>query len=68
MFAKAVVKGGEASPVYRGLIDASGQPPKWNFHKYLIGRDGKLLGAFPSEVAPEDPKLMTAVEQAIKAR
>ncbi len=68
MFDKAVVKGGGASPVYRGLIDASGQPPKWNFHKYLIGRDGKLAGSFSSEVAPEDPKLVTAVERAIKAR
>jgi glutathione peroxidase len=68
MFDKAVVNGTDASPVYRGLIDASGQPPKWNFHKYLIGRDGKLVGTFPSKVAPEDPKLVSAVEQAIKAK
>jgi glutathione peroxidase len=68
MFDKAVVKGAGASPVYRGLIEASGEPPKWNFHKYLVGRDGKLLGTFPSQVAPGDPKLVSAVEQAIKAR
>lgn len=68
MFDKAVVKGADASPVYRGLIEASGQPPQWNFHKYLVGRDGKLLGTFPSQVAPEDPKLVSAVERAIKAK
>ena len=68
MFDKTVVKGGDASPVYRGLIEASGQPPKWNFHKYLIGRDGKLLDSFASQVAPEDPKLVSAVEQAIRTK
>jgi glutathione peroxidase len=67
MFDKAVVSGADASPVYKGLIAASGQPPQWNFHKYLIGRDGKLLATFPSKVAPEDPKLVSTLEQAIKA-
>lgn len=68
MFDKAVVTGADTSPMFRGLVAASGQPPKWNFHKYLIGRDGKLLESYPSQVAPEDPKLVSAVEQAIKAR
>ena len=68
MFGKAVVNGAGASPVYRGLIAASGQPPEWNFHKYLIARDGKLVASFPSKVAPEDPKLVSAVEQAIRER
>ena len=68
MFDKSVVKGADAGPMYQGLIAASGQPPKWNFHKYLIGRDGKLRESFPSKVAPEDPELVSAVEQAIRAK
>jgi glutathione peroxidase len=68
MFDKSVVKGAGAGPVYQGLIAASGEAPKWNFHKYLIGRDGKLLESFASKVAPEDPKLVSAVERAIQAR
>jgi glutathione peroxidase len=68
MFDKTTVKGEGVSPIYQGLAEAGGGPPKWNFHKYLIGRDGKLVEAFPSKVSPEDPKLVSAVEQAIKAR
>jgi glutathione peroxidase len=68
MFDKAVVNGAGASPVYLGLIAASGQPPKWNFHKYLLGRDGALVATFPSKVAPEDPKLVAAVEEALRRK
>jgi len=66
MFDKSVVKGADAGPVYRGLIAASGQAPKWNFHKYLIARDGRLLESFPSQVVPEDPKLVSALERALR--
>jgi glutathione peroxidase len=68
MFDKAVVNGAGASPVYLGLIAASGQPPQWNFHKYLLGRDGALVATFPSKVAPEDPKLVAAVEEALRRK
>jgi glutathione peroxidase len=68
MFDKSVVNGAGAGPVYRGLIEASGQPPKWNFHKYLLGRDGKLVATFPSKVTPEDPKVVAAIEQTLAAK
>ena len=41
--------------------------PGWNFHKYLIGRDGKVLANFPSKVRPDDPQLIDAIERALKA-
>ena len=39
------------------------EAPRWNFHKYLIGRDGRLTGAFTSAVEPNDPKLVAAIER-----
>src|SRR5258708_29567693 len=53
MFAKVVtMAGSEQSPVYSFLM-SSGHLPAWNFAKYLIGKDGKVLAFFPSEVTPE---------------
>jgi glutathione peroxidase len=39
MFEKVVVRGAQATPLYRDLARAAGEQPKWNFHKYLVGRD-----------------------------
>lgn len=64
LFAKVAVIGEAQSPVYRFLAADYGAP-KWNFHKYLIGRDGKVIKAFPSSVAPEDASLRAAVESAL---
>ncbi len=61
--AKQAVKGAGAHPFYRWA--AAERPldvPKWNFHKYLIGRDGRLKAAFPSAVEPTDPRLVVAIE------
>jgi glutathione peroxidase len=68
MLEKAVVKGAEAAPLYRGLAGQTGQAPRWNFHKYLLGRDGRAIASYPSAVAPEDPKLVAAVEKALAER
>ncbi|CAN7654152.1 glutathione peroxidase [Massilia sp. LjRoot122] len=65
MFAKSVVTGPEANPLHASLTKATGQAPKWNFTKYLIGRDGKVLEHFPSKVTPEDPALVGKIEQAL---
>ena len=61
---KAVVKGASPHPFYKWA--ASERPldvPRWNFHKYLIGRDGHIAAAFPSAVEPTDPKLIAAIEK-----
>ncbi len=63
MFQKVVVTGPEATPLYRSLATATGVSPGWNFHKYLIGRDGRVVAQFPSKVTPDDSKLVAAIER-----
>ena len=66
--AKAVVKGPKAHPFYRWAADARPKDvPKWNFHKYLIGRDGYIAEAFPETVEPADTRVKTAVARALAA-
>lgn len=67
MFEKVVVRGRDATPLYRELAAATGEQPGWNFHKYLIGRDGRVLGSFGSRVKPEAPELRAAIEKALAA-
>ncbi len=63
MFAKSSVKGPEASPLFRELAQQSGTAPRWNFHKYLLGRDGKLVDQYSSLTAPDSKTLVRAIEQ-----
>jgi glutathione peroxidase len=66
MFSKVVTQATEGqSPIYAWL-GRTGDLPKWNFSKYLIGRDGKVLAFFPSKVAPDAPELRQAIEQALR--
>lgn len=65
MFEKVVVKGAGATGLYRDLTAATGVAPGWNFHKYLVGRDGRVLAQFPSKVRPDDPALVGAIEAAL---
>ncbi|RVU47355.1 glutathione peroxidase [Rubrivivax rivuli] len=68
MFAKSSVKGSAANPLYVQLIQATGKTPGWNFHKYLIGRDGKPLGSYGSNVTPTAPTLVAEIEKALAAK
>lgn len=63
MFAKSSVKGPEASPLFQQLAQQSGTAPRWNFHKYLLGRDGKVVDNYSSLTAPDNKGLVRAVEQ-----
>jgi glutathione peroxidase len=65
MFAKTVVVGPGADPLFAELARASGSPPKWNFHKWLVGRDGRIIAAYPSAVSPLDPVLIRDVERSV---
>ncbi len=65
MFSKSSVKGADANPLHASLIKLTGKEPKWNFTKYLIGRDGKVLEYFPSKVTPEDKQMVSKIEQAL---
>jgi len=70
MSTKSAVTGDKATPFYRWAATTLGadKAPKWNFHKYLVGRDGKLIAAYPSKVTPSSSELTTAVNQAIAAK
>jgi glutathione peroxidase len=64
MFAKVKTKGEGQSPVYRFLAAGNGAP-KWNFHKYVVGKDGQVRAAFPSAVKPDSAELKQAIDAAL---
>jgi len=68
MFAKSSVKGPGANALFVALTQATGKAPGWNFHKYLIGRDGKPIGSYDSNTQPSSPVLVGAVEKALDGR
>ena len=60
--AKAVVKGSAAHPFYKwAAAERPLETPRWNFHKYLIGRDGRIAAVFSTQTEPTDPKVIAAV-------
>jgi glutathione peroxidase len=63
MFQKVHVKGPEATPLYRDLKAATGEEPGWNFHKYLIDRQGHVVASFGSRTTPDDPRLLAKLEE-----
>jgi glutathione peroxidase len=65
--AKQKVIGGGAHPLYRWIAGELGEgaAPKWNFHKYLIDREGGLAGAWPSRVSPTSPEIKRAIDEAL---
>lgn len=63
MFAKSSVSGAQASPFFRELADATGQQPRWNFYKYLIGRDGKPVAAYSSMTGPDSRGMLREIER-----
>ncbi|MET4390161.1 glutathione peroxidase [Bradyrhizobium sp. F1.4.3] len=64
--AKAVVVGAKAHPFYKWAAEARPKEvPKWNFHKYLIGRDGYIAEVFPSAVEPSDTRIKTAIARSL---
>lgn len=65
MFSKISVKGEQAHPFYQALIKAADAKPRWNFHKYLIGRDGKLIDSYASWTGPQSNTLRKAIEAAL---
>jgi glutathione peroxidase len=62
---KVKVSGDKADPLYRHLAEAAG-PPQWNFTKYLVDRNGKVLKRFASGVAPEAKELREAIDRALQ--
>ena len=67
---KQPVAGDDAHPFYRWARDALGPKaaPHWNFHKYLVGRGGKLIGGYESGVEPLSAQMTSAIETALSSR
>jgi glutathione peroxidase len=67
MFSKSSVAAGKAdlNPLFADLAKRTGQAPKWNFHKYLISRDGKQVMSFASGVSPDSAQFTQAVDKLV---
>jgi glutathione peroxidase len=66
MLGKSVVSGTAKNGLYTALEKATGKTPQWNFHKFLIGRDGTAQASFASTVEPGSAALIAAVEKALR--
>jgi glutathione peroxidase len=71
MFAKLSVKGSDKAPLYRFLTDKQVNPStgggiRWNFTKFLVGRNGKVIARFGSSVPPDAPELLAAIEKSLQ--
>ena len=70
LLSKAEVNGAGRSDLYKMLVNSpagGGADIKWNFEKFLVGRDGKVKARFKSSVTPEDPALRQAIEAELAA-
>ena len=65
LFSKSSVKGENANALFKTLSAKTGKQPNWNFNKYLVGRDGKVIAHFPSKVEPNSAELTKAIEAAL---
>lgn len=68
MFAKSSVRGSDANPLFRQLARQTGRQPLWNFHKYLIGRDGRVVAQYASTTTPQDKAFVARIEQLLAQR
>ena len=67
MLGKSHVRGSEANPMYALLAKETGTSPKWNFYKYLIGRNGQVVGSYNSMTKPDDKQFVAKVEELLAA-
>ena len=68
MFAKISVKGEDEHPLYKWLISSSDHPDAdidWNFAKFVIGKDGKVVARFKARVKPDAPEVLAAIDGAL---
>ena len=63
MFEKASVTSLKTNPLYADLVARTGQSPRWNFHKYLIDRNGNPAGTFASDIEPDSRQLVALLEK-----
>lgn len=68
MFAKSDVKGAERNALYSDFFKATKAEPRWNFHKFLVDRNGKVAASYASNVEPDNSNLVAALEKALNAK
>jgi glutathione peroxidase len=68
MFVKTTVRGNDALPLFKQLSEQTGTSPKWNFYKYVIGRDGKSVKSFSSMTGPQDKSFVQEVEKQLAVK
>jgi glutathione peroxidase len=71
MFAKSRVRGGpgaDVNPLFADLARRTGSAPRWNFHKYLVARDGATVASYASDVDPASAEFVAAVERLLNAK
>ena len=68
MFAASSVKGDQANPLFKQLAAQGATAPRWNFYKYLIGRDGKLVDSYSSMTSPDSKSLVSAIDKSLSAK
>jgi glutathione peroxidase len=73
MFSKIVVKGEKQAPLYRFLTDRQSNPEfggdvEWNFAKFLLGRDGRVIGRIPARTDPSSPEVVAMIEKALEGQ
>jgi glutathione peroxidase len=66
MYSKISVKGDDKAPLYQFLTDTTGSEIPWNFTKFLVDKNGKVVGRFESKVTPESPEITGAIEKALR--
>jgi len=66
MYSKISVKGDDKAPLYQFLTDTTGSEIQWNFTKFLVDKNGKVVGRFESKVTPESPEITGAIEKALR--
>ncbi|RUO25436.1 glutathione peroxidase [Aliidiomarina minuta] len=66
MLATSKVRGSDANPVFAELIEQTGKAPRWNFYKYLVDREGKVVDVYSSTTRPDDQRLQRDIENALQ--
>ncbi|MCS6958858.1 MAG: glutathione peroxidase [Pseudanabaenaceae cyanobacterium SKYGB_i_bin29] len=67
LFSKVKVKGPDKVPVYQCLTSETNKEVQWNFNKYLVDKQGKVVKYYPSSVAPDNPELIKDIEALLNA-
>ncbi len=68
MFAKTTLSGKDANPFFKDLIEKSGTKPRWNFYKYIIDREGRVVDSFSSMTSPSNKKIISLIEKLLKEK